>query len=214
MCSTIVLVPVIFFILLLLVPIDIEGRVILGNRPKVRIAWLFGLIRKDLFDETWTGKEPIAQEREQLQKDEAQKLPAETPEKEPESKGQGLSSRDVLSIIRTEGLIGNLKRLLMGLPRALRVRRLKARLRMGFEDPADTGLAAGCLWSMIGYLESHYPLDMRIEPSFCEEALEGEGEGALRIWPALVVLPLLRFLLSRPTLKATWDAIRIITRKK
>lgn len=214
MCPTIVLVPVIFFILLLLVPIDIEGRVILGNRPKVRIAWLFGLIRKDLFEDTGAGKEPIAQEREQLQKEEAQKLPAEMPEKEPESKGQRWSSRDILSIIRTEGLIGNLKRLLVGLARALRVRRLKARLCLGFEDPADTGLAAGILWSIIGYLESHYPLDMKIEPSFCQEALEGEGEGALRIWPALAVLPLLLFLLSRPMLKATWDAIRIISRKK
>ena len=214
MCSTIVLVLAIVFFLLLLVPIDIEGRVILGKRPKVRVAWLFGLIRKDLFEETRAGKKLFAQEREELQKEQAQKLPAETPEKEPESKGQGWSSRDILSIIRTKGLIGNLKRLLMGLARALRVRHIKARLRMGFEDPADTGLAAGYLWSMIGYLESHYPLDMKIEPSFYEEALEGEGEGALRIWPALIVLPLLQFLLSRPTLKATWDAIKIMNRKK
>ena len=213
MFSAFVLAFVLFFVFLLLVPIDIEGSVTLGDRPKVRIQWLFGLIGKDLFEETGAGKEPSSEEREELGRREAQKQPAGTPKKERESKGQGWSSREILSIIRTRGLIGNLKRFLKGLAGAIRVKRFRARLRMGLEDPADTGMAAGYLWSMIGCLESLHPLDVRIEPSFHEEVLEGEVEGALRIWPALGVLPLLRFSLSRPMLRAARQAIRIMRKK-
>jgi hypothetical protein len=213
MFSAIVLVFVLFFVLLLLAPIDIEGSVILGDRPKVRVLWLFGLIGKDLFEETGARKEPDTEEREELRKREAQKQPAGTPKKEPESKGQGWSSQDILSIIRIRGLMGSLKRFLKGLAGAIRVRRFRVRLRMGLEDPADTGMAAGYLWSMIGCLDSLYPLDVRIEPCFHEEALEGEVEGALRIWPALGVLPLLRFSISRPMLRAARRAIRIMRKK-
>jgi hypothetical protein len=213
MFSAFVLAFVLFFVFLLLVPIDIEGSVTLGDRPKVRVQWLFGLIGKDLFEETGAGKEPSSEEREELGRREAQKQPAGTPKKERESKGQGWSSREILSIIRTRGLIGNLKRFLKGLAGAIRVKRFRMRLRMGLEDPADTGQAAGYLWSMIGCLESLYPLDVRIEPSFHEEALEGVVEGALRIWPALGVLPLLRFSLSRPMLRAGRQAIRIMRKK-
>ena len=212
MFSAIVLVFVLFFVLLLLVPIDIEGSVILGDRPKVRVLWLFGLIGKDLFEETGAVKGPSSEEREELGRREAQKQSAGRPKKERESKGQGLSSRDILSIIRTRGLMGSLKRFLKGLAGAIRVRRFRARLRMGLEDPADTGMAAGYLWSMIGCLESLHPLDVRIEPSFHEEVLEGEVEGALRIWPALCVLPLLRFSISRPMHRAARQAI-IMSRK-
>ena len=213
MSPTIFLVPFLFLLLLLLVPIDVEGGVVLGKRPYVRIVWLFGLIRKDLLDETGSAKEPFSEEHEQLQERETREPPAQATKKEPAGNGQRWSIRDVLSIIRTEGLIGNLKRLLKGLVGALRVRHLRARLRMGFEDPADTGQVAGYLWSAIGYLESLYSFDVKIEPLFCEEAMEGEGNGALRIWPALVVLPLLRFSLSRPTLQATWKAIKITSGK-
>jgi len=200
--------PFLFFFLLLLVPIDLEGRVVLGERPNIRIGWLFGLIRKDLFDEI-TAEEETSEESEGAQERVAQKLPDETLE----SKDGCWNCRDILSIIRTKGLIGNLKRLLKGLARALWVQHLCAHLQMGFEDPADTGQAAGYLWSAIGYLESLYPLDVKIEPSFYEVVLEGEGEGTLRIWPLLVVLPLLRFILSGPTLKATWKVIKIRRKK-
>ncbi len=207
MFSAIVLVLVLFFVLLLLAPIDIEGSVILGDRPKVRVLWMFGLIGKDLFEETGAVKEPDTEGREELQKKEAQKQPVGTPKKEPESKGQGWSSRDILSIIRTRGLMGSLKRFLKGLAGAIRVKRFR------LEDPADTGMAAGYLWSMIGCLESLHPFDVRIEPCFHEETLEGEVEGALRIWPVLGVLPLLWFSISRPMLRAARQTIRIMSKK-
>ena len=74
-------------------------------------------------------------------------------------------------------------------------------------------MAAGYLGSMIGCLESLHPLDVRIEPCFHEEALEGEVEGALRIWPVLGVLPLLRFSISRPMLRAARQTIRLMSKK-
>ena len=210
----ILLVPALLIVILFFVPIEFEGSVVLGKRPKIRIGWLFGLIRKDLFDETSARKAPSYEEDEKRRERAVQKPPAKVPEKEPEGKDRGWTSRDLLSIIQTEGLIGNLKRLLKGLSCALRVSHLRARFRMGFEDPADTGRAAGYLWSAAGYLESLYPIDVDVEPSFYEEALEFEGEGTLRVWPALVVLPLFRFALSMPTLKTAWKTMKIRRKKR
>lgn len=77
------------------------------------------------------------------------------------------SGQEMLSIIQTQGLTGNLKRLLGGLVHAVGIRYFKMRLRIGLDDPADTGLAAGRIWSALGCLQSIRPVEIDIEPSFC-----------------------------------------------
>ena len=208
-------VPILFIslLLLLLVPIDLEGFAVAGCKPEISIVWLLGLIKKKLFPEGETGKETSGEssETQKLSHPEPPAdLPTEEPERETKRNSSSWSGREILSIIQTQGLAGNLKRLLRDLSHAIGIRYLRICLCIGLDDPADTGLAAGCLWSAAGYLQSLYPVEIEIKPSFCQEVLVGEGRGALRIWPFLVVLSVLRFFLSGPAIRAFLNIIKII----
>lgn len=210
-----IMILVVLFLLLLSVPIDLEGRAVSGKRPNLRIIWLFGLIKLDLLEARMRAKDRSDEKMRDRNK------AAKEPEQEEISAGQrnaekdgiGWSGQEIMSILQTEGLMGDLKRLLRGLVHAIRIRYLRAHLRIGLQDPADTGQAAGGLWSGASYLQSLYPIELEIEPSFCQEVLEGEGQGALRVWPILMALSLLRFSLSRPALGATLKIIRLFRGK-
>jgi len=212
--SAILLLFVLIF-LLLLVPIDLEWRAASGRRPDVSMLWLFGLIKMELLPQKGI-KKPSSEGiigQKTATGEPLQETAAEA-ERKTEKDGSGWSGQEMLSIIQTQGLTGNLKRLLAGLVHAVGIRYFKMRLRIGLDDPADTGLAAGFIWSALGCLQSIRPVEIDIEPSFCQEVLEGEGRGALRIWPFLVVLPLLRFFLSMPALRASLRIIKIMKNKK
>lgn len=179
------------------------------------MLWLFCLIKMELLpqkgikkpsSEGIIGQKTATGERLQERAAEA--------ERKTEKDGSGWGGQEMLSIIQTQGLTGNLKRLLAGLVHAVGIRYFKMHLRICLDDPADTGLAAGCLWSALGCLQSIRPVEIEIEPSFCQEVLEGEGRGALRIWPFLVVLPLLGFFHSVPALRASLRIIKIMKNKK
>ncbi|MDD4776610.1 MAG: DUF2953 domain-containing protein [Syntrophomonas sp.] len=180
------------------------------------MLWLFGLMMKELLPQKAIKKEPSEESiigQKTATGEPLQETAAEV-ERKTERDSRGWSGQEMLSIIQTQGLTGNLKRLLAGLVHAVGIRYFKMRLRIGLDDPADTGLAAGCLWSALGCVQSIRPVEIDIEPSFCQEVLEGEGWGALRIWPLLVVLPLLRFFLSMPALRASLRIIKLMKDKK
>jgi len=129
-------------------------------------------------------------------------------EEEGEAEGGRGSSRIALEVLRTEGLLGNLARLLRGLLRAIRVQLLRIDLVIGLPDPAETGEAVGLLWAAIFPLDALIPLRATIVPSFSEEMLAGSAEGRLRIVPIKILPPLALFLLSPPALRAGVRAIR------
>ena len=62
---------------------------------------------------------------------------------------------------------------------------------------------------MIALLEALVSLDVEIEPTFREVALEGEAEGVIRVWPIRAVPPVLRFGLSGPTIRAAWKVVKM-----
>ena len=218
-------------LLLLLIPLDLVGQAAPARRTEINLVWLFGLIKIKLRPQIGTGNGP-PQEKEGIKKKAAREKPInprppiETSQVkaqeecgkedrgEAERKSSSWNLQDVLSILRTEGLKDNLKHLLGGLARAIRISYLRASLHIGLEDPADTGLIAACIWSAAGYLQSFYPLEIDIQPSFCQERLDGEGSAALRIWPALLLLAFLRFALSRPSLSASFRIVKMMSRKR
>ena len=215
MLLSLILILAALFLLLLLVPVDLEGRGAFGKRPEIRIIWLFGLIKMELLEERSRGRDrPDEKITEQNTAAEEGQEEISRAEKKAETDGSGWGVQDILSIFQTKGLMKDLKRLLNGLVYAIRVRYLRGCIRIGLQDPADTGQAAGSLWSLAGWLQSLYPVEIEIEPSFCQEVLEGEGQGALRIWPILVALSLLRFSFSRPVLSASLRLIQLVSRKR
>ncbi len=182
--------------LLLLAPVDLEGRMVWDNRPetRIRIGWLFGLVHKDLGGEEEEG------EREPPEDDEKKKTNKNKNKKR-------IDGREVLQIIRIEGMPGRLEELVTGLIGALRIRFFRVHLRVGLADPADTGRLLGLLWSMIAPLEAFFPMDAKIEPNFYEEVFGAEMAGVVRVWPIRAAPPVVRFLLSRPAWKAGWVVV-------
>ena len=231
MLLSIALISFFLILLLLLIPVDLVGEAAPGRRPDISLVWLFGLIKINLQPQKGTGNGP-SEEKSGIDKKEGREKmihprpPIETSQEkaqeegrkeargEAERKRRGWSLQDALSILQTEGLKDNLKHLLRGMARAIRISYLRAYLYIGLEDPADTGLIAACLWSAAGYLQSLYPIEIDIQPSFSQQRLDGEGCAALRIWPALLLLALLRFALSRPSLSASLRIVRMVGRKR
>jgi len=220
--SALLILPLIFILLalLLVVPIDLEGKVARGGsapQTRMRIGWLFGHLHKDVSrgsDErkpSAGGEEEAPEkeddkEREETKRGERGVDRDEVEEKKPE--GGLSSSRAALELLRTEGFLRNLTRLLRGLFGAVRVQFLKIEIKLGLEDPADTAEVVGLLWAVLIPLESLSPIKSRIDPSFSEEALEGSFEGRLRIVPIKIIPPLARFLLSPPTWRGGWRVIK------
>lgn len=193
--------------LLLLVPIDLEGRVSIGGgapQTRMRIAWLFGRLNKDVSRGS-DEREPSTEGEEGApEKGEEE----DGKEEGGEAEGSLGSARIALEVLRTEGFLGNLARLLRGLFGAVRVQLLRIDLVIGLSDPADTGEAVGLLWAALFPLEALAPLRATIAPAFSEERLEGEAEGRLRIVPIKIVPPLALFVLSPPTWRAGLRAIK------
>lgn len=207
--SASLILPLIFVLLalLLLAPIDLEGRVARGGsdpQTRMRIGWLFGHLHKDVFSAAAERKPSMGGEEKKNGEEGAGRDEGE--EKKP--KGGLSSSSAALELLRTEGFLRNLMRLLKGLFGTVRVQFLKIEIKLGLEDPADTAEAVGLLWAVLIPLESLSPIRSRIVPSFSEEVLEGSFEGRLRIVPIKIIPPLARFLLSPPTWRAGFRAIR------
>ena len=231
MLLSIALISFFLILLLLLIPVDLVGQAAPGRRQDISLVWLFGLIKIDLQPQIGTGNGPSEKKagidkkggREktihprppiETSQEKAQEEGRKEAREEAERKSRGWSLQDALSILQTEGLKDNLKLLLRGMARAIRISYFRASLYIGLEDPADTGLIAACLWSAAGYLQSLYPIEIDIQPSFCQERLDGEGSAALRIYPALLLLALLRFALSRPSLSAFLRIVKMMSRKR
>jgi len=231
MLLSIALISFFLILLLLLIPVDLVGQAAPGRRQEISLVWLFGLIKIDLQPQIGTGNGPSEEKagidkkggREktihprppiETSQEKAQEGGRKEAREEAERKSRGWSLQDALSILQTEGLKDNLKLLLRGMAHAIRISYFRASLYIGLEDPADTGLIAACLWSAAGYLQSFYPIEIDIQPSFSQQRLDGEGCAALRIWPALLLLALLRFALSRPSLSASLRIVKMMSRKR
>ncbi|MDF0590335.1 DUF2953 domain-containing protein [Candidatus Methanocrinis natronophilus] len=202
--------------LILLVPIDLEGRASWGRGPpetRMRIGWLFGRLHKDFTSSD--ELEPSEKGVEQTSDMEGEKEEHEEEEEEEGQRevrrGRG-TSRIALGVMRTEGFLESLSRLLRGLLGTLQVRSLSIDMRIGLPDPADTGEAVGLLSAALAPLEGFSPVRARIVPSFAGEEIAGAVEGGLRIWPIKAVPPIARFLLSPPPWRAGWKAASALWR--
>lgn len=97
----------------------------------------------------------------------------------------GLGPLELLELALTEG-------------RYLEWERLAVELSYGFKDVALTGRVAGALYALAGALPEKFQL--RQQPIWeADERWEGSVEGSLRIWPGLVLLSVLWYMIRRKT---------------
>ena len=173
-------------ILVLSVPLEMAVHVDVHGRPKLRLKllWLFGLVSKEI-----------------------------TRKKKPEEKKKAVKAKpkpgkrirrfgDIFKILRTRGLLRQLKVLLSDILGCLKIRNLVADFRVGLGNPADTGLLFALIGPTTFWLSSSFPHQVKVRPSFEGEAtFEGYSYGALRLRPIQLVIPFLRFIFSLATVR-------------
>jgi hypothetical protein len=152
------------------------------GRPKfrMRLLWLFGLLSKEL----GKGK----------RKPEEKKMVAEG---KPKRRKRRIRATTILQILRTKGLLKRLGSLLRDTISRLSIKEFKANFRVGLDDPADTGLLFAIIGPAIFFLSSSWHNQIRVEPSFEDEAVfEGYLYGTVRLRPIQLVPPFIRFIFS------------------
>lgn len=183
----IVLAPLALLLALLAIPLDLdfsvqrrEGR----QQGHGTLGWLFGVVRLRL------GNSKV--------RDRAQ---AERPRIKRRRHKPGGAHR-VIAMLRSEGFGRRLLKLARDLLRRIHIRELRLNLRLGLDDPADTGR----LWAVLGPLAAMLALlphaHVTIEPAFSAEAFEIDGHGHIRVIPIQLLFVILVFVLSPTTLRA------------
>ena len=160
-------------VLVLSIPIDLAFRLDVYGRPKfsLRLVWLFGLVSKEL------------------------KRGKKKPSKRKPRKRRG--GRGIFRILRTKGLLRQLKALVMDILGCLKIRDLSIDFRVGLDNPADTGLLFATIGPSLIFLSPSVRRSISIKPSFEVEAvLEGYAQAAVRLRPIRLLVPLLRFVFS------------------
>lgn len=170
----------------LAVPIDVVFAVQREDRFKGRITigWLFGAVRIALPPAHARAKQVKAR-RSQAQR------------------GSRIGHK-VSAVLRSEGFLGRVLRLFRCLATRIRVRRLRLHVRLGLDDPADTGRLWGIVAPLTWAAQVPAGADLAIEPEFTGADFRFDGEGAVRIVPIELLATLIAFALS----PVTWRALR------
>ena len=164
-------------IFVLCVPLDAALTIDTSGRPKfrLRLVWLFGLVSKEVKRE----------------------------KKKPEKKRKRrIGFRPISRILRIKGLLRQLKDLVRDIIGQLTIRELAVNLKLGLDNPADTGFLFASIGSITPFLNLPSQYQLRVQPSFYDEAVfEGHLHGVLRLWPIKLITPFIRFVFSLAVLR-------------
>ena len=181
-------------VVLLAIPIDVAFVVQRKEslQGRVTVGWLFGLVRIPV------RPAPVVAKSRPPRQPKAQRARARRAPRR---------RRHVWAMLRTEGFLARVLRLVRGLIGRLHIRRLRLHVRLGLDDPADTGR----LWGVVGPLAWAVPAPaggrVAIEPDFTGASFRVDGVGTIRIVPIEIVATLLAFALS----PVAWRALRALS---
>jgi hypothetical protein len=90
--------------------------------------------------------------------------------------------------------------------KSIQIATLYIHIRLGLDDPADTGR----LWALLGplavFLSNVSSARITLEPDFQAESVYLDGRGRVRIVPLQVIFTVLAFVFSPITISAMWKA--------
>ena len=177
---------VILLIAVLCVPIDMALHVDGHGMPKfqLRLSWLFGLVDKEI---TRGKRQPEVKKEVEAKR-------------KPGKRRWGI--RGIFEILKARGLLGQSYDLVKGILSRLRIRNLVVDLRIGLDNPADTGLLFAVIGPALAFLNLRFPHQIRVQPSFEEAVLEGYSDGRVRLQPIQLVTPFLKFAFSPAAIRA------------
>jgi hypothetical protein len=172
--------------LVLCIPLDLFFRANVEGRPKfsLRLIWLFGLVTGEL--------------RQTRKKPEEKRVEYEG------KPGDWLQRLKVtLEILQTKGLLKRLRSFIKRIIGQIKVRELTANLKVGLDNPADTGLLFAFIAPLNLAINYFLPHPIKIQPSFTEESfITGYLYGAVRLWPIQLAASLIGLAFSLPALRA------------
>lgn len=178
---------------ILSIPFDILCHVEVYEKPKfrMRLRWLFGLLKKDI---------------------RAKKKPAKKKKKGKLGEGRKWLWA-AFRIIRIKGMLKELRRLVKAIFKSFKVRKLQVNFKVGLDDPADTAFLVGIINASRLFWKPSFPHEIDIRADYEGEVfLEGYTHLTVRVLPIQIVVSLLRFLFSWSTIKAA--RILVVTKWK
>jgi hypothetical protein len=178
----------ILFTLFLCIPLDLVCRANTEEKPifSLRLIWFFGLFTTEL--------------RQPRQKPEEKKII------EYERRlGDWLHGlRITYEILQTKGLLKQLRSFIKRTIRQIKVRELAANLKIGLDNPADTGVLFAFIAPLNLAISYFLPNPIKIGPSFTGESfITGYLYGAVRLWPIQLAASLMALAFSLPALRAS-----------
>ena len=151
----------------------------------VRMLWGFRLVRKEFA--------PNKKPPEKTNRAEAK----------PKPKKRAVKADRTLQLLRSNGILNPLRILIIDTLRCLKLKELDADLKIGLDDPADTGLLFALIGPAAVFVRSIWHHQIWIVPSFEDEAvLEGYAHGTVSVQPIHLIPPFVRFVFSSPILHA------------
>ena len=176
-------------IAILSIPIDILCRLEVHEKPefRIRLHWLFGLLKKDVRAKK---KPPV-------------KKPAKKKEK-PKSGKDRKRLWAAFKILRIRGMPRQLARLVKAILHSFKIKELRVNFRVGLDNPADTAVVVGITDFIRLFWKPSFPheIDIRADYEGDVVLVEGYTHLVVRVFPILIVTSLLRFLFSWRTIKA------------
>ena len=170
-------------IAILSIPFDILCHIEVYEKPKfrIRLKWLFGLLKKDI---------------------RAKKKP--TKKKKKQKLGEGRKWLwAAFRIIRIKGMFKELRRLVKAILNSFKIRKLQVNFKVGLDDPADTAFLVGIINASRLFWKPSFPHEIDIRADYEGQVfLEGYTHLTVRVLPIQIVVSVLRFLFSWSTMKA------------
>jgi hypothetical protein len=173
--------------LFLCVPLDLVFQANVEGKPKfrLRLIWFFGLVTGELRQTRKKPEEKRVTEYSGKPRDWIQRL------------------RVTFEILQTKGLLTQLHSFVKRIIRQIKVRGLTANLKVGLDNPADTGLLFAFIAPLNLAVNYFLPHPIKIQPSFTGESfINGYLYGAVRLWPIQLAASLMGLAFSLPTLRA------------
>jgi hypothetical protein len=174
--------------LFLCIPVELAFRANTEEKPKfsLRLIWLFGLFTRELRPTRNKPEEKKITEYERRL-------------------GNWLSRlRVTFEVLQTKGLLKQLRRFIKRIIRQIKVRELVANLKVGLDNPADTGLLFAFIAPLNLAINYFLPNPIKIGPSFTGESfITGYLYGAVRLWPIQLAASMMALAFSLPALRAT-----------
>jgi hypothetical protein len=152
-------------------------------QSEIKLIWLFGIVQVRL---------PSSQE-----KTSSHKKPRHNKKRKHKKQTQGKNG--FLATIRQQAIRRQIIKFIHTLWHAVKKRGLMLHLRIGLDDPADTGQLWAIIGPIAGALANSKEIDIHIEPEFSDPIFELESRGTVRLIPlqiiyltiALLLIPLL-----------------------